>query len=212
MKAEQIAPFLRSAYALLGADTGSILERGAPVLRNGPTVSSRELTAVATLEGDLTGVLYCSMSLATAAKLQGALISADNPQAAGTIVAAWLLAKVCGEGAEALRQQGHECTPSTPVLVQGFEEPLTNVSPVLHVPVLTAHGDVDLGVALQPAGSARRPETLLTVRPGSSHGLADAVRDLLLPSTDPGGATGETAPAARDDREPGAGEADPAAA
>lgn len=195
MKAEHVAPFIASAFALLGGEDATGFERGSLVLRNGPSVSSRELTAVATIEGDLTGVLYCSMSLATAAKLQGALISPDDPQAAGSIVAAWLLAKVCGEGTEALRRQGHQCTPSAPVLVKGFEEPLTNVKPVLTVPVLTAHGDVDLGVAVQPADALPAEQPLLAVRPGSSRDLANAVLDLLLPQTP---AAGEATRAADD--------------
>jgi hypothetical protein len=69
LNATHLDAFLVSAFEMLGKQAQAEPDRGSPVLRSGATHSSRELTALVTIGGDLTGVVFYSMSLATAAKL-----------------------------------------------------------------------------------------------------------------------------------------------
>lgn len=152
MQANQITPFLDDAYTLLAKATDKQPERGSPLLRSGRTDSSRELTAIVGVRGALGGALFCSMSLATAAKLAGVLGEAikeltGHPEEQAI---AYLATQVSTTGVEGLAALGEECEIDEPVVVRGFGEPLTAISPVLIVPLFTTCGDIDLGLALRP--------------------------------------------------------------
>lgn len=152
MQANQITPFLDYAYTVLAKATDKQPERGSPLLRSGRTDSSRELTAVVGVKGALGGALFCSMSLATAAKLAGVLGEAikglAGPPEEQAI--AHLATEVSTTGVRGLTALGLQCKVEPPVVVQGFGEPLTAISPVLIVPLFTTCGDIDLGLALRP--------------------------------------------------------------
>jgi CheY-specific phosphatase CheX len=171
VRAEHVGPFLSSAFEILSQVAEARPQRGSPVLRSGPTASTREMTAVVALEGDLMGVFLCSMSLATAAKLQR--VTAEVLEQAGSenrmMIAAELARLICGTGTGRLEQQGCHVTPAPPILVEGFGEPLTTVGPILVVPLFTEYGDIDLGLALQPADTLAPHTVLITARQGSRH-------------------------------------------
>jgi CheY-specific phosphatase CheX len=111
------------------------------------------------LRGDLEGGTFYSMSLATAAKLAGVMGDGEagaEGQLDGRALAE-LARVVAATAAARLLQQQCECQADEPALIRGFGEPLTDLSPVLIVPLFTAFGDIDIGVALQPAQPDREP-------------------------------------------------------
>ena len=167
MRAEHVDAFVASAFETLGKIADARPERGSPVLRSGDTLSSRELTALVVLQGDLVGVTFYSMSLATAAKIGGVIRGAragEVDQFDGSAIGE-LASMISGAGVALLEEQGCHCTPAEPLIVHGFGEALTGVSPVLLVPLFTEYGDIDVGIALQPA-EAISPETqIVAARP-----------------------------------------------
>lgn len=151
MNATHIDAFLSGAFEVLGKQAQAEPYRGSPVLRSGATHSSRELTALVSIEGALTGVVFYSMSLATAAKLELTLFaraSGDQVADANAVVCEAARA-IVASGIERLGDLGGRCTASEPVLVPGFGAPLTVVSPVLTVPLFTQYGDMDIGIAMR---------------------------------------------------------------
>lgn len=152
MQAEHVTAFLGSAFDVLGRLAEARPERGSPVLRTGDSHSTRELNALVALNGDLVGVIFCSMSLATGSKLAATIKASQNLEAesADDDAIGELVRLISQTGAERLGQQQCTCAPQAPVLIHGFGEALTNVSPVLVVPLYTEYGDIDIGVALQP--------------------------------------------------------------
>lgn len=157
MRAEHMDAFVSSAFEVLGKQAEGRPERGSPVLRSGETRSSRELTALVAFTGDLEGVTFYSMSLATAGKLASVMQRNGAPDASivdsdAMIEMARLIAAA---SVIALDQEGCHCQPADPVLVKGFGEPLTLVSPVLVVPLFTEYGDIDIGIALKQAASGK---------------------------------------------------------
>jgi CheY-specific phosphatase CheX len=160
LNATHIDAFLVSAFEMLGKQAQAEPDRGSPVLRSGATHSSRELTALVVIKGDLTGVVFYSMSLATAAKL-GLTLSPTAAEQLGTaidVVREAARAIVAG-GIDRLEVSGCRCSALAPVIVEGFGAPLTVVSPVLTVPLFTQYGDMDIGIAMHPA---REEDTLGT--------------------------------------------------
>lgn len=151
MRAEHIDAFLSSAVKVLARQGEARPERGSPVLRSGKTHSMRELTALVTLQGDLTGMVFYSMSLATASKLVGNAGSADPTEEKAFNAAAFVeLARAMSlEGIATLEGRECRCTADEALLIHGFGEPLSGASPVLIVPLFTEHGDIDIGIALQ---------------------------------------------------------------
>lgn len=157
MNATHIDAFLTSAFEVLGKQAQAEPYRGSPVLRSGATHSSRELTALVSIEGALTGVVFYSMSLATAAKLGLTLFAtaSENHLADANEVVCEAARAIVAGGIERLGDLGCRCTVSEPVLVPGFGAPLTIVSPVLTVPLFTQYGDMDIGIAMQPVQDER---------------------------------------------------------
>lgn len=164
MQANQITPFLDYAYTMLAKATDKQPERGSPLLRSGRTDSSRELTAIVGVRGALGGALFCSMSLATAAKLAGVLSEVSREQAGPPEeqAIAHLATEVSTTGVKGLAALGEQCEVDEPVVVRGFGEPLTAISPVLIVPLFTTCGDIDLGLALR-RGEEIPPDTPVVI-------------------------------------------------
>lgn len=171
LRAEHVDAFLSSAFTVLGTQVQARPERGAPVLRSGPSAASRELTGLVVIEGELTGVVFYSMSLATAVKLHALahLDSAPDLAPLADDVVLQAARTIAAGGIEHLRAQGCQCTTGEAVLVYGFGEPLTEVSPVLFVPLYTQFGDMDIGIALRPPASLSAGVRLISAR-------ADALR------------------------------------
>lgn len=173
MQAEHADAFVASAFEVLGNRAEARPERGSPVLRSGGTFSTRELTALVALHGDFDGVTFYSMSLATATKLAAA-IGNDELDGSGQLdgdAITELARLVSACAASLLEQRQCKCVPDAPQLVTGFGEPLTEMSPVLIVPLFTEYGDIDIGIALGPAtGRADEPLT----QPPSSVDASDA--------------------------------------
>lgn len=153
MRAEHVDAFVAGAFEVLGNQAGARPERGSPVLRSGGATSTRELTALVTVHGDLEGVTFYSMSLATAAKLAAVIArneeTGEEPLEDNAV--AELARAVSLAASESLEKCQWGCTIDTPQLVTGFGAPLTQLSPVLIVPLFTEYGDIDIGIALSPA-------------------------------------------------------------
>jgi len=154
MRAEHLAAFLECACKVLNQHSPAPAERGAPVLRKGETFSARELTILIGLEGDLEGVVFFSMSLATAAKLAALaeLAEASAEEEAEKRVLTALVQPVMTMALEMLAQQGCQCRLLEPHIMYGFGALPTGSAPVLIVPLFTSYGDIDVGIALQPPG------------------------------------------------------------
>lgn len=159
MRAEHIDAFLSSAVKSLARQSEARPERGSPILRSGKTHSTRELTALVELHGDLTGMIFYSMSLATANKLVGDAGTVDpaEEKVFNSAALVEVTRAMSAEGVTALASSGCRCTADEPLVVHGFGEPLSDASPVLVVPLFTEYGDIDLGIALQVADTAARP-------------------------------------------------------
>ena len=166
MNAEHVDPFVTSAFEVLGKTADARPERGSPVLRSGDTLCSRELTALVALEGDLVGVTFYSMSLATAAKIGGVIGKEGKPDAQqfDDSAISELARMITETGVALLAEEGCRCTLQTLLIVRGFGEPLTEVSPVLVVPLFTEYGDIDIGIALQPPESIAHGTRIIAVR------------------------------------------------
>jgi len=166
LRAEHVDAFLTSAFEVLGKTVDARPERGSPVLRSGEALSSRELTVLVALHGQLAGVIFYSMSLATAMKLGGVLCQRHvkecgdlDGEAIGIL--AHMMSKA---GVECIAEHGCLCKLEDPLLVLGFGEPLTGVSPLLLVPLYTEYGDIDIGVALIPEEQLTPDIRLVAVR------------------------------------------------
>lgn len=158
MQAEHVDAFLASAFAVLSEQAQAQPDRGSPLLRSGGIRSARELTALVRVEGDVTGVILYSMSLATADKLranQRPPAGADAERSAQDTVLQTAQAIATG-GAECLSQLGAPCQPGENVIVCGFGELLLVAVTLLVVPIFTRYGDMDIGVALQAKDSLQQ--------------------------------------------------------
>lgn len=158
MRAEHIDAFLSSAVKALARQGEARPERGSPVLRTGQTHSMRELSSLVTFHGDLNGMVFYSMSLATASKLVGNAGTVDpgeekvfNPAAFVEVTRTMSLQAIA-----TLESRGCRCVAEDPLMVRGFGEPLSDASPVLIVPLFTEHGDIDIGIALQAQAPPQR--------------------------------------------------------
>lgn len=174
MRAEHIDAFLSSAVKALARQGEARPERGSPVLRSGRTHSMRELTSLVTFHGDLNGMVFYSMSLATANKLVGNASSAEPAEEKifNSVAFVELTRGISLEGIGTLESRGCRCTADGPVLVHGFGEALSGPSPVLIVPLFTEHGDIDIGIALQAqtgqVSPPRTAEALVYSEPGET--------------------------------------------
>lgn len=169
LQAEHVDAFLASAFEVLGQQAQARPERGSPLLRSGVSYSSRELTGLVVVEGDLTGIIFYSMSLATAVKLHALTGPGGAPELSQLADAVVLQTArtIAAGGAERLQQRNCACTPGEAVLVYGFGEPLTEVSPVLIVPLFTQFGDMDIGIAICPKYDLQQGVLLISTRSGS---------------------------------------------
>ncbi len=166
LRAEHVDAFLISAFEVLAEQAQARPDRGSPVLRGGASYSSRELTGMVAIAGDLAGVCCTSMSLATAAKLwaQTDPDGAHELDRAADEAVLQTARDIAEGGVERLRRQGCECHLDEAVLVYGFGEPLTEVSPMLIVPLYTRFGDMDIGIAMQPAEALPEGMRLISAR------------------------------------------------
>ena len=168
MRSEHVDPFVASAFEALLEMSSARPERGAPVLRTGTTVSSRELTAIAGLRGELEGMVFCSMSQATAAKLgsawRGKMEGAGTKDQTDEQTVVGLACSVNEMGTMLLRENGCTCRPQETMLIHGFGEPLTQVGPVLVVPLFTEFGDIDIGIAVHPQGHVQPDSGIYPVK------------------------------------------------
>lgn len=168
MRSEHVDPFVASAFEALLEMSSARPERGAPVLRTGTTVSSRELTAIAGLRGELEGMVFCSMSQATAAKLgsawRGKMEGAGTKDQTDEQTVVGLACSVNEMGTMLLREKGCTCSPQETMLIHGFGEPLTQVGPVLVVPLFTEFGDIDIGIAVHPQGHVQPDSGIYPVK------------------------------------------------
>jgi CheY-specific phosphatase CheX len=179
VQADHIDAFFASAFAVLTEKARAQPDRGSPLLRSGGIRSARELTALVTIEGDLTGVIVYGVSLATADKLRGSLTPSaeDSDQASGVasqsvqeIVLQTALAIADG-GIKRLAELGTVCRTNDNLVVCGFGELLLVTANLLVVPVLTRYGDMDIGVALQSKDSPQAAPQLVAAsgsRPSGS--------------------------------------------
>jgi CheY-specific phosphatase CheX len=182
VQADQVEAFLASIFGTLSDSAAARPERGAVALRSGPSVSSREMTAIVALEGDVIGVLFCSLSVATAAKLHRCLMGdAEVTGGPGRQAALALVRQAAEAGAAHLVERGNECAPTEALVAEGFGEPLTELSPVLVVPVFTDYGDMEIGLVLLPRDALSPGMRLVTASAGRREGRdADDAEFLAL--------------------------------
>ena len=169
LRAEHVDAFLASAFEVLGQQAQARPDRGSPVLRSGVSHSARELTGLVVVEGHLTGIIFYSMSLTTAVKLHALTGPGGAPELSQLADAVVLQTArtIAAGGVERLQQQNCSCTPGEAGLVYGFGEPLTEVSPVLIVPLYTHFGDMDIGIAMQPTSARQQSVRLISARSGA---------------------------------------------
>jgi CheY-specific phosphatase CheX len=176
LRAEHVDAFLVSAFRVLGRQAQAGPMRGCPVLRKGLTNSSRELTALVVLGGpegapdDLAGLFMFGMSLATAVKL-GAILWPSEGTDTNLLVHDVVLQTaqlIATEAVAMLEEQGFGCALAESLVVYGFGERLTVISPVLIVPLFTQYGDMDIGLAIQPRDMLPANVPLISARSAAS--------------------------------------------
>ena len=167
MQAAHVDAFLTSVFEVLGQQAAARPERGSPVLRTGETLSTHEVTVLVALQGDLTGMMFYGMSLATAGKLTAVISGrpAGDLRQLDLEATLQLARQSVAASVTRLAEQGCQCVPDDPVIVQGYGERLTAVSPVLLVPMFTEYGDIDIGLTLHTPGSIPSGVPLILARP-----------------------------------------------
>ncbi|MEI6503870.1 MAG: hypothetical protein WCP21_22895 [Armatimonadota bacterium] len=175
MQAEHIDAFLASAFAVLTEEAQAQPDRGAPLLRSGGIRSARELTALVTIEGDLTGVLFYSMSLATADKLRGSLSApAHGSGGSAQDVLLQTTQAIAAGGMERLSSFGPQCRPGQGLVICGFGELLLMAVALLVVPIFTRYGDMDIGIAVHDTASLPQGLQLIaTARAATSYEVCE---------------------------------------
>lgn len=170
MRAEHVDAFISSAFDILGGQARTRPERGSPSLRGGETLSSRELTVLVGLAGELHGTAFYSMSLATAWKLVALLAGQHQSGTLNDENITEMAGKMAAAGLQRLEDSGCRCELEEARVVRGFGQFLTAEGPVLVVPLYTEYGDVDVGITLQPA--AGQPLALAADEPPSQGAVA----------------------------------------
>ncbi|HEY8552791.1 MAG TPA: chemotaxis protein CheX, partial [Thermaerobacter sp.] len=159
MRAEYIRPFLAAAVEVLKADFGvDRVERGELRIETS-YYTTQEVTAIIGLTGEIEGTAMFGTTKATARRMVEAVTGTLPPvfdEMAESAFAEFGNV-VSGRASVLFEQQGWQCTISPPTVIIGRGAIISNGRiQRLIVPLETPLGEVQLAVALRPAGQPAR--------------------------------------------------------
>lgn len=153
MKVEFINPFISAAYQVLEAEVGTEVKKG-PVFVKKSSCTSREVTVIIGVTGDVEGAVFYEMSEKTARNLVSEMLGQ-------TIVVFDALAEsaiaemgnvITGLASAGLEQAGYNCRISPPTLVMGRGVVISTIDfNRLVVELETKFGPMEINVALHEA-------------------------------------------------------------
>ncbi len=151
MKAEFINPFVSAATEVLNAETHGSAKRNGKLRLDHGSKTSQDITAIVGLTGDVRGAILLGMSSEVASRLYAAM-AGEHPGEFDEMTAS-ALGELCnmitGQAATKLAEGGHETHLTPPSIVNGKGAQLSTLSlPRLVIPITTAHGDLQIDIAL----------------------------------------------------------------
>ena len=159
MRAEYIRPFLAAAVEVLKTDFGvDRVERGELRIETS-YYTTQEVTAIIGMTGEIEGTAMFGTNKTTARRMVEAVTGTLPPvfdELAESAFAEFGNV-VCGRASMLYEKQGWQCTISPPTVVIGRGAIISNGGiQRLVVPLETPLGEVQLAVALRPAGQPAR--------------------------------------------------------
>jgi chemotaxis protein CheX len=157
MKVEFIEPFISATFAVLEMVVGTRPERGQISLRN-YTFTSRQVSILAGVNGQVEGQALYAMSNVTAMKIATKMIGTPVEQLDEMALSALaeLGNMVTGNAITLLSQNGYTVDITPPSIVRGLEVEVSTKTPALVVPVMTEFGKIDINVALVETAATSR--------------------------------------------------------
>lgn len=153
MRVQIVNRYVHSALTVIGKETGLPVERGQLAVEGNPYTTD-DVTAVIGVSGQLRGSIYLSMAEGVALKLISAILGQEAVELddLGQSGIAELANVIAGTAGIELADEGIATTVYPPLVLVGRGARLSTVQiQRLVVPLVTAHGDVKLHVALREA-------------------------------------------------------------
>ncbi|MCX6343715.1 MAG: chemotaxis protein CheX [Armatimonadetes bacterium] len=149
MKVEHIEPFVSAVFSVLETLTGAKAQRGGLALRN-TTFTTQQVTIMAGVNGEIEGMALYGMSMVTAEKIAGAMMSCQCNELDEMALSAIseLGNMITGNAATQLSQKGFNVDITPPSVIKGSNVEVSTKTPALVVPVSTNYGMIEINVAL----------------------------------------------------------------
>jgi len=149
MKVEYIQPFVSAVFTVLETVAGCKCERGALALRN-TTFTTRQVTIMAGVNGDLEGAAMYGMSMITAQKIASGMMGSPIQQFDEMAMSAVseLGNMITGNATTQLSERGYHVDITPPSVIKGANVELSTKTPALVVPISSDYGMVEINVAL----------------------------------------------------------------
>lgn len=150
MNVDFVGPFVSAAFSVLEKVTGSKAVRGQLALRTS-TFTTRQVTIMAGVNGQVQGSVLYGMSLVTAQKIASAMIGnvvRELDEMAFSALSE-LGNMITGNAATLLSAHGYEVDITPPSLIRGVNVEVSTKIPALVVPVSTEFGSIEINVALE---------------------------------------------------------------
>ena len=153
MRVQIVNRYVQAALDVISKETGAEAKRGGLLLEGNP-YTTEDVTAVIGISGSLSGSIYLSMAEPVALKIIGSIIGQETVELdelgqSGIAEMANVIAGTAGIG---LSEEGIETLINPPLVLVGRGARLSTVEiQRLVVPLMTAHGDIKLHVALREA-------------------------------------------------------------
>lgn len=149
MKVEYIEPFLNSVFTVLEAVAACKCERGALAMRK-TTFTTKQITIMAGVIGDLEGMAMYGLSMVTAQKIASAMMGAPVLQFDEMALSAVseLGNMITGHATTQLSQRGYRVDITPPSVIKGTNVEILTRTPALVVPISTEYGMVEINISL----------------------------------------------------------------
>ena len=157
MKVEFINPFISAAYQVLEAEVGAEVKKG-PVFVKKSSCTSKEVTVIIGVTGDVEGAVFYEMSERTAkgivSEMLGQTVVVFDALAESAI--AEMGNVITGLASAGLEQAGYNCRISPPTLVMGRGVVISTIDfNRLVVELETRFGAMEINVALHEVAERR---------------------------------------------------------
>ncbi len=153
MKVEFIEPFVKAAFTVLETIQYDPVERGQLSMRSA-TFTTKQVTIVAGVNGDVAGTALYGISLVTAQKIASAMMGENLAEMSDM---AWSAVSelgnmITGNATSLLYNAGYKCDITPPSVIEGADVRVSTKVAALVVPVITSFGRMEISVALAESG------------------------------------------------------------